>query len=269
MKPGRVAVTLALPLVAVLGAACSGFAPGGVATSATGTVAAIDTLAASTRQALSTRDALPTATAPGLAPAIEPAPTGSATPSATAASVWIEVRIDTACRVGPGKPFEMIGALLVGERTRVLQRSTYPDYWVVDNPDRPGHPCYLWGKYATLEGDVGSLPLDVTPTATPEPASIAGWSYIDRNSNGQRDPGESGEAVPYARFLLKLGSCPGGELLRQAESNAYGRIYIPGLLGGTYCLLPAPGQPALLPDQLELELAPNQQLDDINFRRLP
>ena len=268
MNPARVAVTLTMLQGVVLGAACSGSAPGAAPTSASGTVAAIDTMAASTRQALSTRAALPV-TAPNLAPAIELAPTNSAAPSATAANVWIEVRIDTNCRVGPGQQFEMIGALMVGERTRVLQRSTYPDYWVVDNPDRPGQPCYLWGRYATLDGDIGVLPLDVTPTPTPEPASIAGWSYLDRNSNGLRDPGESGEAVPYARFLLRLGSCPGDELLRQAESNAYGRIYIPGLLGGTYCLLPAPGQPILLPEQLELELAPNQQLDDINFRSLP
>jgi hypothetical protein len=163
----------------------------------------------------------------------------------------------------------MVGALLVGERTLVVQRSTVPDYWVVDNPDNPGRTCYLWGGYATIEGDLGSLPLDVPPSPTPVPASISGWSYIDRNGNGQRDPGESGEIVSYARFYLKVGACPGGETLRLVESNAYGRIFIPELLSGSYCLIPDPEIYPLLPEQYAIELGANQQLDEVNFRMLP
>ena len=271
MTPKR-AASLFLAVVAIwLGAGCSR-APDVVslARAGTETLQAIDTLAASTRQALSTSRTAPTKTQISAGYLVATA-IASSTPkeTATPVGVWIEVRIDTNCRLGPGKDYEMVGALLVGERTRVLQRSTVPDYWVVDNPDNPGRACYLWGKYATLEGDLGSLPLDITPSPTPLPASIAGWSYIDINENGLRDPAESAEVVSYVRFSLKLGPCPGGETLRLIESNAYGRFFIPNLLSGAYCLVPDVGHSTLMPEQFEIELSPNQQLDDVNFRELP
>ena len=271
MIPVRASCLLLLGIAAWLSASCSRVPDSEASAMArTATFQAIDTLAASTRQVLATSLAAPTGTGTtfddvatiGLA-TVEPSAT------ATPVEVWIEVRVDTNCRLGPGVDFEMVGALLVGERTRVLKRSTVPDYWVVDNPDNPGRACYLWGKYATLEGDLGSLPLDIPPSPTPVPASIAGWSYWDRNDNGQRDPAESGEIVSYARFSLKLGACPGGETLRRVESNAYGRFFIPNLLNGTYCLVPDVRSPALLPEQYQIELSPNQPLDDINFRILP
>jgi hypothetical protein len=271
MRPGRAAQYLFIGLVGLFGAACGG-PTDTIAKQVLGseTSRAIDTIAASTRQALVTLGAAPTKSPAGFegaATSTAPSITPQSTP--TPASVWVEVRIDTNCRIGPGKDFEMVGALLVGERTRVVQRSTIPDYWVVDNPDNPGRTCYLWGAYATVEGDLGSLPLDVPPTPTPVPASIAGWSYIDRNGNGTRDSEESGEIVGYARFTLRVGNCPGEETLRLVESNAYGRLFIPSLLSGTYCLIPDPESHTLLPEQYEIELESNQQLDDINFRLLP
>jgi hypothetical protein len=269
MSPGRVAVFLGIGLIAITSASCgSNKSPGQDALSATSTTQAIDTLAASTRQVLAVDRVAPSETpipvTDGEAQALS-TPTVSATPAA----VWIQVGIDTNCRMGPGKDYEMVGALLVGERTRVVQRSAIPDYWVVDNPDNPGRTCYLWGGYATLEGDLGSLPLDIPPTATPIPASISGWSYLDLNGNGVRDPQESGAVVSYAKFSFKTGACPGEAILRRVESNAYGRIFIPNLLSGTYCMIPDPGQPELLPKQIQIDLGASQQLDEINFRAMP
>jgi hypothetical protein len=190
------------------------------------------------------------------------------TPTPTPAQVWVEVKVDTNCRLGPGLEFEMVGALFVGERTRVLQRSSIPNYWVVDNPDRPGHTCYLWGKYAALEGDIGSLPLDVPPTATPRPGAISGWVYVDLNANGIRDPEEiAPEGV--VRLLLKVGECPGDATLRVVEANSYGRIMIQPLLAGDYCLVVDPTGIELNPQQIEIRLGSRQQLDEINFRTLP
>lgn len=263
------ALFLGIGLIAINSTSCGSHkGPGQDALSATSTTQAIDTLAASTRQVLAVDRATPSHTPTPVTsghPQVLSTPTASATP----AVVWINVRIDTNCRLGPGKDYEMVGALLVGERTRVVQRSTVPDYWVVDNPDNPGRTCYLWGGYATLEGDLGSLPLDIPPTATPIPASISGWSYLDLNGNGVRDPQESGDVVSYAKFSLKTGACPGEAILRRVESNAYGRIFIPNLLSGIYCMVPDPGQPELLPELVQIDLGPNQQVDDINFRAVP
>lgn len=261
-------------LVFLAVASCSAYPEAARETAAAGTQtsAALDSIAASTRSAMSTQTALaPLAvnTSPAGIQAV-PSPTpGSPAPTPTPVLVWVEVRVDTNCRLGPGPGYEMVGALFVGERTIVRQRSAVPDYWIVDNPDRPGHTCYLWGKYATIEGDIGALPLDVPPTATALPASISGWVFVDQNGNGARDPAESGLLPAGIQLLLKVGACPGDATLRVVEPNAYGRILIQPLLAGTYCLAPNPDGPLLDPAQLEIQLNPTQQFDQADFRLLP
>ncbi len=266
--------TLAGLLIALALAGCS-ISPEAAretAQAVTQTRGVLDSIAASTRAAMSQQT---TKAPPSSSPS---APLVTATDSRnqtavektpTAAQVWVEVRIDTNCRLGPGLAFEMVGALFVGERTIVLQRSSVPDYWVVENPDRPGHTCYLWGKYATLEGDIGSLPLDIPPTATAQPASILGWVYLDLNENGIRDPEETGPGPEGLRLLLKIGACPGEATLRVVDPNAYGRIMIQPLLAGVYCLVADPEATTLEPEQREIQLGPNEQLDEVNFRLLP
>lgn len=270
MKQAR--VTGLLVVLALASCTAHPEAARGTASAGTQTSAALDSIAASTLSALSTQTARAplTATRSAASTHAVPSPTsGTPAPTPTPAQVWIEVRIDTNCRLGPGPGHEMVGALFVGERTIVLQRSAVPDYWVVDNPDRPGYTCYLWGKYATLEGDIGALPLDIPPTATALPASINGWVFADQNGNGVRDPAESGLLPDGIQLLLKVGACPGSATLRVVEPNAYGRIMIQPLLAGTYCLAADPDSPPLDPARLEIQLNPNQQFDQANFRLLP
>ena len=255
-------------------ASCSALpdAARGTASAGSQTSAALDSIAASTLSALGTQTArAPKTASPSAASThVVPSPMpGTPALSPTPAQVWIEVSIDTNCRLGPGPDYEMVGALYVGERTIVLQRSAVPGYWVVDNPARPGHACYLWGKYASLEGDIGALPLDIPPTATALPASINGWVFADQNGNGIRDPAESGLLPDGIQLLLKVGGCPGNATLRVVEPNAYGRIMIQPLLAGTYCLAANPESPPLDPVQLEIQLNPNQQFDQAYFRLQP
>ncbi|MGH2619515.1 MAG: hypothetical protein ACRDHG_02940 [Anaerolineales bacterium] len=51
----------------------------------------------------------------------------------------------------------------------VAARSTVPNYWYIYNPDRPGEFCWLWGEFATLEGDPSALPAH-TPQPSPTPS---------------------------------------------------------------------------------------------------
>jgi hypothetical protein len=102
---------------------------------------------------------------PTLPPTITFTPTVAftATPSVPVASV----SVDTNCRTGPGKVYDYIGALLVGEKAEVVAKNVSSNYWVIKNPDANGN-CWLWGYYATVAGNSNNLPVyAIPPTPTP------------------------------------------------------------------------------------------------------
>lgn len=80
----------------------------------------------------------------------------------------ISVSVPTNCRNGPGKVYEWVGALLVGEFAEVYGRDPTTNYWYIRNPDSGNDFCWVWGKYATLTGPVLLLPI-FTPPPTPTP----------------------------------------------------------------------------------------------------
>jgi len=89
----------------------------------------------------------------------------------------VKVSVDTNCRSGPGANFNYLSALLVGEQAEVVGKytSASPGYWVIK---KGTGTCWLWGKYATVEGDTNALPEIVpppspTPSPTPSPSPTA------------------------------------------------------------------------------------------------
>lgn len=112
---------------------------------------------------------LPSPLPPTLTPTVtlSPTPFFTETPSAP----MISVSVNTNCRVGPGKVYDRVGALLVGETTEIFGRDRTGAYWYVANPDAPGGYCWLWGEYASLVGNTETLPVFTPPpTPTPVPA---------------------------------------------------------------------------------------------------
>ena len=100
-----------------------------------------------------------------LTPSLTPLPTLTATPPFP----MVSVTMDTNCRSGPGKVYDMIGALPVGKSAEVVGRDAYNQYWIIQNPNNPG-TCWLWGQYATVTGDTSQLPvIAAPPTPTPLP----------------------------------------------------------------------------------------------------
>jgi uncharacterized protein YgiM (DUF1202 family) len=85
----------------------------------------------------------------------------------------ISVSVDTNCRTGPGVNYDRLAGLFVGETAEVIGKytSVTPNYWII----RKGSvTCWLWGQYATVEGNTANLPEMVpppspTPTFTPTP----------------------------------------------------------------------------------------------------
>lgn len=107
-------------------------------------------------------------------PTFTPTQTLTATPSFTSTPLvpLISVSVNTNCRSGPGKVYDMKGALLVGEIAEVYGRDPTNNYWYIRNPDSNPEFCWVWGKYATLVGPVLLLPVFTpppTPTATLTP----------------------------------------------------------------------------------------------------
>ena len=104
-------------------------------------------------------------------PSASPSATSSPTATATSTSLvpLISVSVPTNCRTGPGKIYDRVGALLVGEVAEVVGRNATGNYWYIRNPRQPNGFCWLWGEYATLSGNLSALPV-YTPPPTPTPA---------------------------------------------------------------------------------------------------
>jgi hypothetical protein len=103
-------------------------------------------------------------------PTETPTQTLTPTPLLTATPIvpQISVSVPTNCRNGPGKVYQRVGALLVGEVAQVYGRDPTGGYWYIQNPDSISGYCWVWGEYATVEGNIAFLPI-YTPPPTPTP----------------------------------------------------------------------------------------------------
>jgi len=112
---------------------------------------------------------------PSMTPSITLTPTSILT--ATLSVPMVSVSEDTNCRSGPGIIYDYLGALTKGEKAEVVGKNTANNYWVIKNPDYAG-TCWLWGQYATVEGDANRIPEWLVPsTPTPSiPAAPSGLS---------------------------------------------------------------------------------------------
>ncbi|MBK9924770.1 MAG: SH3 domain-containing protein [Anaerolineales bacterium] len=109
-----------------------------------------------------------TLTAVPASPTVTAGPTFTLTPDFTPTPLTplITVSKDTNCRTGPSAIYERVGMLLVGEVAEVIARNNSGEYWYIRNPDVEGGFCWVWGKYATLTGNVFTLLL-YTPAPAP------------------------------------------------------------------------------------------------------
>lgn len=144
--------------------------PNLISTSIAQTVVAALTL--TTQPLFPSPTSLPTSTSTPEPPTLTPTATLSPTPVFTATPVvpQISVSVATNCRVGPGRVYDRVGALLVGEVAEIVGLNPTGDYFYIRNPDSDGF-CWLWGNYATLSGNYSALPVYTPPpTPTPVPA---------------------------------------------------------------------------------------------------
>ncbi len=123
----------------------------------------------------------PTPTAIVIAPTATQAASPTLTSTATAnvisstAVAQVSVSVATNCRTGPGITYDRVGFLDVGQVAEVVGRNANTNYWVIRNPNGSGGTCWLWGQFATVTGNISTLPeLTPPPTPTPLPTSTQG-----------------------------------------------------------------------------------------------
>ena len=102
-----------------------------------------------------------------------PTPTPQAKVTSTPTGVTLKVTVPTNCRVGPGKPYDIISVLRPGKTAKVHARDASADFWVIDNPEGSG-TCWVWGNYAVISGSTKNLPVCAPPpTPTPQPSKTS------------------------------------------------------------------------------------------------
>jgi hypothetical protein len=112
-------------------------------------------------------------------------PSLTSTPSSTSTSTYtltpsvpmVSVSVETNCRTGPGTAYDILGILPVGQTAEVIGRSPGGDTWIIRLPSNPSINCWLWGQYATVNGNTSDLPV-YTPPPTPTPPATFTISYL-------------------------------------------------------------------------------------------
>jgi uncharacterized protein YgiM (DUF1202 family) len=83
----------------------------------------------------------------------------------------ISVSVNTNCREGPGKVYDISGSLLVGQTVQVFGRDPTGVWWQIKDPSG-GEYCWVSDLYGTLTGLTDTVPI-YTPWPTPLPTYTA------------------------------------------------------------------------------------------------
>jgi len=117
-----------------------------------------------------------------LTPSITPSPTVTLTPTVEVAQGFISE--NTNCRIGPGDVYGIIHTFMAGEIVNLVGKDLSENYWFIQDQEQGSINCWLWGKYATPEGNTADLPV-FTPPPTPIPVANYTIAYKDTTSGGK------------------------------------------------------------------------------------
>lgn len=125
-----------------------------------------------TVEALASRPPKTATASPSQTPLPSSTPTPVPSPTPTPMPAKVSVSLATNCRTGPGRAYPFVFSLEPDQVAQVTARSTIDDYWFIAAPDGGEEQCWIWGEYASLEGDTGGLPV-----LTPEPSPTASSGF--------------------------------------------------------------------------------------------
>jgi len=117
-----------------------------------------------------------------LTPSITPSPTVTFTPTVEVVQGFISE--NTNCRIGPGDVYGIIHTFMAGDIVNLVGKDLYDTYWFIQDQDQGSINCWLWGKYATPEGNIADLPV-FTPPPTPIPVANFTIAYKNTTAGGK------------------------------------------------------------------------------------
>lgn len=94
------------------------------------------------------------------APALTPTPS---TPTVTVSAA-------TNCRTGPDQSYSLVLTFQPGATAQVVGKYSASNYWIINTPT--GGTCWLWGQYATVQGNISTL-AEIAPPALPPTQVVA------------------------------------------------------------------------------------------------
>jgi len=117
-----------------------------------------------------------------------PAPTAT---SAGPATPTVSVNSATNCRTGPGTAYDLVLTFQPGATAEVIGKYSPSNYWIIKTPT--GGTCWLWGAYATVQGNTAALAEMVPP-----PAPVVAEAPTDIPSSGSNSGSGSNPPTPTA-----------------------------------------------------------------------
>lgn len=116
-------------------------------------------------------------------------PTSTPTPTSTATTSVTTVSVSTAtnCRTGPDLNYGLVLVFQPGATAQVVGKYSPSNYWIINTPT--GGTCWLWGAYATVQGDTNIL----SEMAAPPPPVAAAAPTTDSSNGDSGDGGNGGD----------------------------------------------------------------------------
>ena len=167
---------LIILFIFLVSVACSGFS----SSQETDTLARTQTSLASTSDALQTAASQSQATQPP--PPEQPTQTQPEVetqaekteppPSLTPSGATITASVNTNCCAGPSADYKVLGYLLKNQVSEVQGRDNSRIWWYIENPEKSGEYCWVWGETTQVQGDISNLPI-ITPSPPHTPQEVA------------------------------------------------------------------------------------------------
>ena len=118
----------------------------------------------------------------------------------TSAVTTVSVSIATNCRTGPDVAYALVMVFQPGATAEVVGKYVAPEYWIIKTPTN--ETCWLWGEYATVEGNISILP-DMVPPAPPVVEVVP-----TEEGNGNNDGDNNGGGIALTPMIVVLPPAP-------------------------------------------------------------
>jgi len=161
-------------------------------------------------------------------------PTSTATPTSTGTPsiTTLSVSVATNCRTGPDVVFPLVMVVQPSAVVEVVGQYQAPNYWIIKTPT--DETCWLWGEYATVEGNTSILP----EMAAPAPPVVEATATEENGGGVSITPGVIVVSIAAPSNFTATATCQvldlgGGNKLLQGKMDKLTWTPVNGATGYT------------------------------------